>query len=80
VCFGNAESDAILEAISKELNEKKRQQLYKKLHALIHNEVPYIFLLSQHQTIAIHKKYENAKVCSFTPGYWAAGLRNAALD
>ena len=72
--FGNEKSDKIVEAIRKEMNPKKQAALYKELHWIIHKEIPYIFLISQHQRIVVDKRFKNVYGSGMSPGYWAAGF------
>ncbi|MCB0502522.1 MAG: hypothetical protein KDD32_07550 [Bacteroidetes bacterium] len=74
VGFGNAQSDALIEEIRRTLDADKRNELFKELQAVIRAEMPYIFLLSQKERIAIHKKYDNAEASGIRPGYWMNGF------
>ena len=76
VYFGNEQSDKIVEKINREMNPAKRADLYKQLQMLIHKEIPYIFLISQHQRIAVSKHFKNVYGSGMNPGYWAAGFVN----
>ncbi len=75
--FGDEKSDAIIEDLRKEMDEQTRFAKYKELHQLIHDDVPYIFLLAQKERIAIHKKYGNAYASGIRPGYWVSGFQVA---
>lgn len=75
VYFGNETSDKIVDKIHTELNPQKQAALYQQLHGLIHEEIPYIFLISQQQRIAVHKKFKNVYGSGFNPGFWAAGFK-----
>lgn len=74
VYFGDEKSDKIVEAIRKEMNPKKQAALYKELHWIIHQEIPYIFLISQHRRIAVNKRFQNVYGSGMSPGYWAPGF------
>lgn len=74
VGFGNEASDVVIEQIGLELVEARRAKLYQQLHEMIHNEVPYIFLLAQQERIAIHKKFGNRYSSGILPGYWVPGF------
>ena len=75
--FGNVESDGVIEALRVEMDDTKRAELYKKLHAMIHEDVPYIFLLAQKERVATHKRYGNSYGSGIRPGFWAAGFQVA---
>lgn len=77
VGFGDAASDALIEELRRELDPDKRAQLWKDLQAAIREDMPYIFLLSQTERIAIHKKYDNAYSSGIRPGYWKNGFKPA---
>lgn len=77
VGFGNAESDALIEELRRELDQERRNQLWKDLQAAIREDMPYIFLLSQKERIAIHKKFDNAYATGIRPGYWKNGFKPA---
>ena len=72
--FGNAESDALIMQIRGELNEEKRIIGYQKLQAMVHQQVPVVFIANTKNAIAIHKKYKNTYESVCAPGYWMAGF------
>lgn len=74
VYFGNEESDQLIDAIRQEMNPKKRAKMYRQLHQIIHDEIPYIFLISQQKRIAIDNKFKNIYSCGMNPGYWSPGF------
>jgi peptide/nickel transport system substrate-binding protein len=78
VGFGDEKSDALIESLRRELDQDKRNQLYKDLQQAIRDEMPYIFLLSQKERIAIHRKFSNAESSGIRPGYWMNGFMPAA--
>ncbi len=78
VGFGNAQSDALIEKIRRELDPNLRNEYFKELQAMIRAEMPYIFLLSQKERVAIHKKYENAEASGMRPGVFMNSLRPVA--
>jgi peptide/nickel transport system substrate-binding protein len=78
--FGNADSDALIMQIRRELNEEKRIVLYQQLQAMVHEQVPVIFIANTKNAVAIHKKYKNVYESLCAPGYWMAGFGSAMLD
>ncbi|MFK7946024.1 MAG: ABC transporter substrate-binding protein [Saprospiraceae bacterium] len=74
VYFGNEESDEVIDEMRQEMNPKKRAGLYCQLHQMIHNEIPYIFLISQQKRIVIDKKFQHVYGCGMNPGYWTPGF------
>jgi peptide/nickel transport system substrate-binding protein len=77
VGFGDENSDALIEELRAELDPDRRNQLWKDLQAAIRKDMPYIFLLSQKERIAIHKKFDNAYATGIRPGYWKNGFKPA---
>jgi len=74
VFFGNTESDKVIDTIRKEINPQKRAALYRQLHRMIHQEIPYIFLISQQKRIAVSKKFSGVYSCGTYPGFWSPGF------
>ncbi|MCB9285695.1 MAG: ABC transporter substrate-binding protein [Lewinellaceae bacterium] len=66
--FATAESDALIDQIEVTLDEKKRNELYKQLQALLYDEMPLIYLLVPTSRIAIHKRFE-MEPSPIYPGY-----------
>jgi peptide/nickel transport system substrate-binding protein len=67
--FGNAGSDALIEELRKTLDKPERDKMYMEFQRMVYDEVPMIFLFSQKQRIAIHKKFQNVKLGSIDPGF-----------
>ncbi len=78
--FGNAESDAVIEAIRSELDKEKRAVHYKKLQEIIYEEVPYIFLSAPKERIAISKRFEEVQTSPLRPGYFEETFRLTQVD
>lgn len=73
--FGKAYSDALIDSIRQESNEDNRIAMSKRMQAVIHDEVPAIFLFSEKERIAISKKFPTAETYSLRPGFWEAGFK-----
>lgn len=73
--FGNAESDALIDAIKYEIDENKRIEMVKKLQALIYDDQPYIFMFSSLRRNVIHKRFGNQEMYFERPGNWLSNLR-----
>lgn len=80
VGFGNAETDALIERIRKELDEDKRAELYREFQVILHEEVPYIFMHTPTERIAIHNRFSNADASVMRPGYWESGFTLGAAQ
>ncbi len=68
VGFGNQETDDLIDKIRYENDVEKRDQMYFKIQEIMHDEVPYIFMLTPLSKIAIHKRFE-ANSYVYRPGY-----------
>ena len=68
-CFGNPESDKLIDDIRNELNEEKRNDMYKKFQVMVHDAAPYIFIWSPTERIAISKRFTNAETNILRPGF-----------
>lgn len=75
VGFGTPETDKLIEQIREELNEDKRNELYKQFQVAIHDACPYIFIWSPKERIAINKKFTNAETFVMRPGFNEASFK-----
>lgn len=66
--FKNAEADKIIEEIRTVKDEKRRNELYKRLQEIIYEEQPGIFMLYRSGSLAVHKRFD-AKPTALPPGY-----------
>ncbi len=67
--FGNAETDAIIEEIRATTDDDRRNQLYLEIQEIMYEEVPIIFMYGTQDCVAIHKRFDNAKVSIANPVY-----------
>jgi len=67
--FGNAETDALISQIQVTLDKKQRNDLYKKLQAIIYEEQAELYLMVPTGRIAIHKRFE-VEPTSLFPGFY----------
>jgi peptide/nickel transport system substrate-binding protein len=74
VNFGNSKTDALIDSIKIELNEAKRNEMYKRFQFILFDEANYIFLMSPNNNIAVSKKYNYVKFTTVYPGFWAPGF------
>jgi peptide/nickel transport system substrate-binding protein len=56
--FGNAESDRLIDAIRKEMNEDRRNELYREFQELLYDQQPGIFLFAPKDGLLVHKRFE----------------------
>lgn len=69
VGFGDENTDALIEQIRSELDESKRELLFKQFQQIVHDRIPYIFLYSPKNRLVIHNRFENAPAYVARPGY-----------
>lgn len=67
--FGDAYTDKLIENLRKEMDETKRNEMFKELQAIVQDEVPYILLFSPDNLLSINKRFGNAKAYVARPGY-----------
>ncbi|MCB0550887.1 MAG: ABC transporter substrate-binding protein [Phaeodactylibacter sp.] len=72
--FATAESDALIDQIQVTLDEAERTRLYKKLQAMLYDEMPLVYLMVPTSRIAIHKRFEITPTPIF-PGYFPGQLK-----
>ncbi|MES2621256.1 MAG: ABC transporter substrate-binding protein [Bacteroidota bacterium] len=75
VYFGNAETDKLIEDIRSELDDEKRNNLYRKFQVAVHDAVPYIFIWSPKERIAISKRFTNTETFIVRPGFNEASFK-----
>ena len=73
--FGNAHTDALIDSIRSEVDDKKRIPMFKKFQAMVYDDMPYLFLYAYKGKVAISKRFENAYASPIRPGYNEAGFR-----
>lgn len=69
--FGNAKTDALLEAIANNCNDTDaRNQAYKEFQEILYDECPLIMLFALQERIAINKRFDNVVTSPLRPGYF----------
>ena len=77
---GNAKSDALIDSIRVEMDEEKRNGMYKRIQQMLHDEVGMIYLYAPTERIAIHKRFVNAETSVMRPGYYEASFTTAEME
>lgn len=62
ISFKNKEADELIEKIRITFDRKKRIELCREFHKLIHEEQPYTFLISPYNLLIQNNRYENVKI------------------
>ena len=55
--WSNAEADEIMEKGRGELDDEKRNAMFRRLHRILHDEAPYIFAFSPVEAALVSKKF-----------------------
>ncbi len=74
VNFGNDYSDSLIAKINRTLDEDERARYIRELQVIIHREVPYVFLWTPENRIAIRYPFENMHISAYRPGFWPGGF------
>ena len=61
ISYANPEVDRLLEEGRREFNEAKRQTMYKKVHRILYDEQPYLFMFARPDLVARHLRFKNVK-------------------
>lgn len=69
VSYKNNEVDRLLQQGRREFDQKKRAQIYHKLHSILYDEQPYMFLWVADSLPIIHKRFKNIKPAPAGIGY-----------
>jgi peptide/nickel transport system substrate-binding protein len=62
VSYENPEVDKLLELGRKEFNFEKRKKIYQRIHQIIHDDVPYVFLYYPEAMPVVHKRFKNVEL------------------
>jgi len=62
VHFCNARADAIIEQAGRTVDDEQRDELYRQLHRILHDEQPYTFLFTRPTLRFVDRRFENVKV------------------
>ncbi len=74
VGFGSPESDALIDKLRETVDNETRFGMYKELQKMIHDEVPYIFLVVQRNRVAASRKYDNVYGTGLRQGFHPNGF------
>jgi len=67
--FDNVLADSLIDAGRMEFDQEKRTAIYKRFQAVIHDEQPYTFMLSEMRKPAYDSRFKGVKWYPFRPGY-----------
>ena len=72
--FGDAESDALIEAANLTLDPKTHNDALLRLQAKVYEDQPYVFMYSTKRKFAIHKRFNNRGMYYERPGVMLQNL------
>ena len=72
--FGDAESDALIEAANLTLDPKTHNDALLRLQAKVYEDQPYVFMYSTKRKFAIHKRFNNRGMYYESPGVMLQNL------
>ncbi len=62
ISYNNQEVDKLLEQGRREFDQNKRKQIYNKIHEIIYNEQPYLFLYNPDSLPVISSRFQGIKI------------------
>ena len=77
--FGDAESDALIEAANLTLDPKTHNDALLRLQAKVYEDQPYVFMYSTKRKFAIHKRFNNRGMYYERPGVMLQNLDLKAI-
>ena len=72
--FGTAESDQLIQEIKATIDVEKQSILFKKLHAIIYEEQPSLFICTGKDRIIANKKFGEITISGLGPGFFVNEL------
>jgi len=66
VSYQNLEVDALLEEGRKTFDQQKRKEIYRKVHGLVHDDIPYIFLFYPDFLPVVQERFVGPKVVALS--------------
>ncbi len=69
ISFINKRADELIEMNRREYDPQKRIELMMEFQEILHDEQPYTFIYVSKSNRLMHKRFQNAKVYPFRPGY-----------
>ncbi len=73
--FGDAKSDALIDSIKVTLDDANRNEMTKRLQAIIYDEQPFVFLYNSVRRNILHKRFNNVEFYYDRPGMLFNNLR-----
>lgn len=72
--YQNPMVDSLIDAMALELDAEESNKQIKLFQEIVHNDLPYLFLLTPKKHIAFSKELKNANIYSMRPNFWAPEL------
>jgi peptide/nickel transport system substrate-binding protein len=77
--FANGQADKLMDAIRSEVDMTKRTEMYRQLQAILHDEVPAVYLSTPLQRYVVSKRFD-AVISSNRPGYYEQFFKLKGLN
>ncbi len=75
VSYSNLEVDQLIDLINQSTTIEERAKYNLKFQEIIHDELPYIYLYTPLERMAINKEFTNYNLSAMRPGFWAPGFK-----
>ena len=62
VGFKNPRADVLIEEAREEFSRPERIKKYEEFSRILHEEQPYTFLFARKSTVAVHRRFHNARL------------------
>ncbi len=72
--YNDSISNNLLEQITVELDDQKRDKLYEELKLRVNRQLPLLVLMRPYDLMAFSKELKNANSYRLSPNYWAAEM------
>lgn len=69
VSYKNAELDRLLESGRRTFDQQKREKIYHRIHEILHDDLPYVFLYYPESLPVIHKRFRGPEVAPLGIGW-----------
>lgn len=69
ISYANAEADALMEEGRRTFDQDRREEIYHRIHKIIHDDQPYLFLYSADALPIVNKRFHGIEVSPIGIGY-----------
>ena len=69
ISYKNEEIDRLIETGRRTFDQKKREKIYRRVHEILADDLPYVFLYYPESLIAVHKRFRGPEVAPLGLGW-----------